>query len=78
MKSRQAQRIVDGTQGTLDNSATTRQQVEDMLAQNMDEFNRRIQDNENNLNSIDNKVNGLGSQIADLNEMVCMSFSIMF
>ncbi|KAJ8301303.1 hypothetical protein KUTeg_020290 [Tegillarca granosa] len=71
MKSRQAQRIVDGTQGTLDNSASTRQQVEDMLAQNMDEFNRRIQENENNLNNIDNKVNGLGSQIADLNEMVC-------
>lgn len=65
-----AQAKVDATQGMLNESSKIRTDVEKMLSEHRDDFNKKIQENEQQLSEIDNQVSNLGSRIADINEMV--------
>ncbi|CAH1782676.1 unnamed protein product [Owenia fusiformis] len=69
--SRKAQMKVDQTEYTVIDSSNVRQQVDEILADNQDEFDRKIEENDKKLDDIDSKVNDLDAGITDLNEMVC-------
>ena len=65
-----AQDKVDGTDRLIEDSERTRQEVEDLIAQREDDFNSKIQANEDALNKVDGDISSLGNRIADLNDMV--------
>ncbi len=67
-----AQSRVDDTENTVRESEYVRNQVEDLIADNQDDFDRQYQDNEQSVRDIDTQLDRLDDKITDLNGMVCM------
>lgn len=69
-RSQAAQQKVDQAGNTVRQSQQERRQVEDLIEDSKEEFDRKYQENELALNDIENKVTGLEDQIADINDLV--------
>ncbi|KAL5014853.1 hypothetical protein ScPMuIL_009123 [Solemya velum] len=69
--SQEAQSKVDGTVVIVEESERTRDSVDNLITRNKDEFERKIQENRESLDLLDNEIDILGGRIGDLNEMVC-------
>jgi septal ring factor EnvC (AmiA/AmiB activator) len=72
-RSQLAQRKVDGTQSTVDESMKTRDVVERMIEDNEDSFNQKITENQQDLDEVDGQIGGLEDKIAELNKIVCFA-----
>ncbi|XP_069142073.1 laminin subunit beta-1-like [Argopecten irradians] len=70
-RSQMAQAKIDSTENTMRESERIRQETEQLLADGQDRFDNQIEENRNNLASLDASVSGLSNRIADINEMVC-------
>lgn len=66
-----AQRKVDATDIILEQSETTRKEVNAMVESQHQEFDRKVAENSKNLKEVTDQINGLGDKITDINEMVC-------
>lgn len=65
-----AQRKVDATDIILEQSETTRKEVNAMVESQHQEFDRKVAENSKNLKEVTDQINGLGDKITDINEMV--------
>lgn len=65
-----AQRKVDATDIILEQSETTRKEVNAMVESQHQEFDRKVAENSKNLKEVTDQINGLGDKIIDINEMV--------
>ena len=62
--------IVDGTKDTIEDSENVRGRVEKMLEENEDEFNRRLNENQEAIDELNEEVTELSDKITDINNMV--------
>ncbi|KAL4226155.1 Laminin subunit beta-1 [Mactra antiquata] len=69
--SKEAQAIVDGTARYIQESQDVREQVENMLKDNMNDFDNSLKENQEALTKLDGEVNDLSGKITDINSMVC-------
>ena len=70
IRSQEAQMIVDGTKDTIEDSENVRGRVEKMLEENEDEFNRRLNENQEAIDELNEEVTELSDKITDINNMV--------
>ena len=76
-RSQEAQMTVDGTNRYIQESQNVRERVEKMLEDNMDDFNKTLQNNQNALKELDMDVMELSGKITEINTMV-MHFHWVF
>uniref|UniRef100_K1QC68 Laminin subunit beta-2 n=1 Tax=Magallana gigas TaxID=29159 RepID=K1QC68_MAGGI len=65
-----AQRKVDATDIILEQSETTRKEVNAMVDSQHQEFDREVAENSKNLKRVTDQINGIGDKITDINEML--------
>ncbi|XP_052780094.1 laminin subunit beta-1-like [Mya arenaria] len=70
-RSLQAQSVVDGTNKYLDDSAAVRGRVEKILEDNLSDFNTSIENNQEALRELDDKVSMLSDMLPEINGKVC-------
>lgn len=70
-RSAAAQAKVDRTDRIIRDSEYIRNQVDDLISNRQDEFDRQFRENEQSARDVDNQLNRLDDKIVDLNEMVC-------
>ena len=75
IRSQEAQAIVDGTKDTIDDSENVRSRVEKMLEENEEEFNRKLSENQDDLDDLNEEVTELSDKITDINMMVSIVVS---
>jgi prefoldin subunit 5 len=64
--------MVDGTNRYIQESQDTRERVERMLEDNMEDFNKTLQNNQNALKDLDMDVMELSGKITEINTMVSL------
>lgn len=69
--SQTAQNLVDSTGPILKESESLREETERMIKNREAEYNRKLEDNRDRLDSLDNDIDQLESNLADINSMVC-------
>ena len=71
LRSQRAQDIVDATKDSLTRSEGVRSQAEQLILDNMGDFNRSLTANQEALDKIDEEVMSLSGKVTDINMMVC-------
>ena len=69
-RSEAAERQVGDAMGVVGYSEDTRDRVRDILNQRGDDFQRQYDENEDDLNDIENNLDSMKDRIQDLNNMV--------
>ena len=77
-RSRVAARKVDEAGGLVRDSESIRQQVDDLLDDRQDEFDRQYRQNEGDLQDLNDQVLRLDDKIIDLNEAVSLQFIALY
>lgn len=62
--------MVDGTDKYIQDSSDVRKRVENMLKDNMVEYNKSLEENQNALKDLDMEVMELSGKITEINTMV--------
>lgn len=70
-KSEMAKNLVTGAEKMLKISKNVRTELDDLISNRKDSFDKGLEENEKNLNGLDKKVAKLDDKLMDINEMVC-------
>ena len=65
-----AKGLVNGAQKNLDNSKSVRNALDKLISNRKDAFDKRLEENKQELNSLDQEVAKLDDKLMDVNEMV--------
>lgn len=69
-KSEMAKNLVTGAEKMLKISKSVRNELDELISNRKDSFDKGLEENEKNLNGLDKKVAKLDDKLMDINEMV--------